>query len=153
MAIDWAYRNGVDQSFPPRALNVPLSDGSTFDFDEYLRDLQAGTAWVTSEMERRLGMHTFIQAHHAVHAPHKQWKTERTLKTFVLAEAESISRDAKVAWAQRNGHACCNLQHDGVIVALQEGTDERRAAQLMRAASERALGYDQPNELKAVPLL
>ena len=72
-------------------LNVgPLTNGGgTFDFAAYLSELEAGTQWLAAHMERRLGMESFIRAHHAVHRT-DYYHPERTLKCFVLSEAESF---------------------------------------------------------------
>ena len=72
----------------------------------------------------------------------------RTVKSFAFQEAESISRRAKVCWAARNGHAVLSLQHDGIVVAVKRGSDAGDVAEQMAGASEEALGYRQPCELK-----
>ena len=83
-------------------------------------------------------------------AHHKPGKghPERTVKSFAFQEAESISRRAKVCWAARNGHAVLSLQHDGIVVAVKRGSDAGDVAEQMAGASEEALGYRQPCELK-----
>ena len=83
-------------------------------------------------------------------AHHKPGKghPERTVKSFAFQEAESISRRAKVRWAARNGHAVLSLQHDGIVVAVKRGSDAGDVAEQMATASEEALGYRQPCELK-----
>ena len=82
-----------------------------------------------------------------INAPHKK-HPERTCKSYALQEAESMSRAAKVAWCDRNGHAAVNLQHDGVAVLLTQGTDVETARSLLQRASETAVGYHQPCTLK-----
>ena len=93
-----------------------------------------------------------VRAHHEVHKPGKAWKAARTLKSFVLSEAESFSREAKVEWAHANSHAAYSLQHDGVMILFRDGTDAEQARQQLQAASEAALGYAQANEYKAAEL-
>ena len=51
-------------------------------------------------------------------------------------------------WATRSGHAVLSLQHDGIVVAVKGGSDAGDVAEEMARASEEALGYRQPCELK-----
>ena len=91
------------------------------------------------------------------------WKTRRRLRTpeltaksYFLAEAEGLSRLAKVDWARKRGDLeVTSLQHDGIIVMLPAGehadADDARASHLERslsAACTAALGYRQPVEVK-----
>ena len=84
---------------------------------------------------------------------------ELTAKSYFLAEAEGLSRLAKVDWARKRGDLqVTNLQHDGIILAPRRPhgaalTDFPPAAlatitEGLCAASSTALGYDQPVELK-----
>ena len=88
-------------------------------------------------------MHSFITTWLAHHKPYKR-HPERTLKSFAFQEAESISREAKVTWCQCNGQAVISLQHDGIVVALAEGSDPSTVALQLQTASEEALGYEMP---------
>ena len=71
----------------------------------------------------------------------------KSLKSLVLSEAESISRDAKVEGAHRTAMRC-SLQHDGIVVALKEGTDVGEVKRQLKAVSSAAVGYEQPCEVK-----
>ena len=75
---------------------VRLADGSDFVFADYLRAQRAGTQWLRDTMEWRTGMASYVEAWQLAHRPHKR-HPERTLKSFCFQEAESFSRDAKVA--------------------------------------------------------
>jgi hypothetical protein len=145
----WAERWGISESMPLTCLNVAHLEhgGGTFQFGRYLRDLAHGTEWLKQTLERQTGMHSFVQRWQATHKPGYH-HAERTCKSFCFSEAESFSREAKAEWCSANGHACTNLQHDGVIIALRDGTDRDEAVRQLRCASEAALGYEQPCEIK-----
>ena len=70
-----------------------------------------------------------------------------------MQDREAASREAKVAWAVREGWQVVSHQHDGVVmrppVACDAGSDAARlaCAALSRACSD-ALGYEQPVEVK-----
>ena len=130
-----------------RRVRLPLADGSEFDMQAYLHAQHGATGWLRDRMERHIGMATFADTwlvHHKPGKPHP----ERTVKSFVFQEAESISREAKVAWCARNGHAVASLQHDGIVVTLRAGTDAAAACAQMQRVSSLDLGYEQPCELK-----
>ena len=114
-------------------------------------DVASETTQLSRTMERRLGALSFIAAVHRTHRPGYD-APERTLKSFLLQEAESFSREAKAEWCAMNSHAAVNLQHDGVIVALRSGTSVEEAVTQMQHASETALGYAQGCEIKAPEL-
>lgn len=146
----WAAKWGVPPSAAIHEMNVSLPDGDgTFHFATYLRDLASGTTWLADQMERRMGMLSFIRAHQATHRA--GYRTpERTLKSFVLSEAESFSREAKVEWcAQQSGAVACSLQHDGVVIALDEELSVEAVRAQMQRVSSAVLGYEQACEHKA----
>ena len=143
-----------------RRQRVALPGGAQFVFADYERAQSEATEWLRDKMEYRLGMATFVENFIRHVTPEKmrgpngghKWTPERTLKSFCLQEPESFSRDAKVLWCARHGHAVLSLQHDGIVVALADGTDASAACDQLRAASERALGYKQPVVIKAPEL-
>ena len=67
--------------------------------------------------------------------------------SYVLQEAEAISRDAKMWYAKVRGHEVHNLQHDGVVMRLSRGTPAAVAVQLGETCG-RAPGYEQSVEVK-----
>ena len=137
---------------PMDDLNVgPLaSNNGTFVFKEYVAEMKNGTEWLADKLEASIGFVSFIEQYFNDNRPdkRKEGAAEKSLKSFVLSEAESISRDAKVEWCAQNGHACCSLQHDGIVVALKEGTDVGEVKRQLKAVSSAALGYEQPCEVK-----
>ena len=142
----WAERWGLLPEVV-RRVSVTLPDGTIFNFDAYLRGQADGTEWLREKLERQVGMHSFITTWLAHHKPYKR-HPERTLKSFAFQEAESISREAKVTWCQCNGQAVISLQHDGIVVALAEGSDPSTVALQLQTASEEALGYEMPCTVK-----
>ena len=77
----------------------------------YLQTQQAGTTWLSDRMDDRVGMGAFVEGWLREHDPHRK-HPERTAKSYVLQDAESVSRRAKVRRALELGHAPLSLQHD-----------------------------------------
>ena len=69
---------------------------------------------------------------------------ERTLKSYVLQEAEAISRCEKLRWAESVGRRVVNLQHDGVILRLWRHDDRGHVEEQLSRLCSAALGYEQP---------
>ena len=78
---------------------------------------------------------------------------DRTMRSYIMQDREAASREAKAAWAAREGWAVVSLQHDGLVirppVACTTASDvaRRACASLSRACSD-ALGYEQPVTVK-----
>ena len=115
--------------------------------------------WLRNRMELNVGMSSFIDEVLEERRPEKRALEERwqlppgtlrarTVKSFCFQEAESISRTAKMRWCQRNGHAVLSLQHDGIVVAVRDGTSPELLREQLQEASEQALGYAQPCSIK-----
>ena len=71
---------------------MDLPDGTAFDVRAYLDSQQRATADLAASMP---DMHNLIARFHGVSAPHKRYP-ERTLISYVLQEAEAVSRAAKL---------------------------------------------------------
>ena len=110
---------------------VPLADGSTFRLSAYVRSREA----ITEEFSRRMpGMQQFVADWLRAHEPDKWHKRALTAKSYLLQEAEGISRRAKLAWAARRGDVrVANLQHDGIVVALPTTVQAEGVAACMTA--------------------
>ena len=74
---------------------------------------------------------------------------ERTLKSYVLQEAEAISRFEKLCWAARVGREPVSLQHDGVLLRLWPHDDVVLVEQELSRLCSATLGYVQPVTHKA----
>ena len=61
------------------------------------------------------------------------------MKSYILQEAEAISREAKILWATKKGIRIMSLQHDGIVMKVTEDTEKIRV-ELEKAASL-ACGY------------
>merc|ERR1711965_397598 len=95
-----------------------VPEGSTiphrFDTLEYMAAQPERTAWLSRRMRRAL---EYIEILHKQMRETKKLP-ERTLRSYVLQEAEAVSRRAKIHWAREHlgGDSIINLQHDGVVV-------------------------------------
>ena len=91
------------------------------------------------------GMQQFVADWLRAHEPDKWHKRALTAKSYLLQEAEGISRRAKLAWAARRGDVrVANLQHDGIVVTLPSTVPAEGVAAGMTAACSDVLGYEQP---------
>jgi hypothetical protein len=162
----WRRQHGVPAGTKPlTGLRICLGHGRMFDLNEYI----ASRGSVTQEFAARLPamvsfVRAFVHAEVAGRDPRSlDWKVRRkleapelTAKSYFLAEAEALSRLAKVDWARKRGDLeVTSLQHDGIIVMLptgeHAGADDERVTHLQRslsAACTAALGYRQPVEVK-----
>ena len=176
---EWRRKHGVPTGTKPLSeLRIYLGHGRRFDLNGYI----ASRGSVTQEFATRLPamvafVRTFVRAEVAGRDPRSlDWKMRRkldapelTAKSYFLAEAEGLSRLAKVDWARKRGDLeVTSLQHDGIIVMLpavaaaalpasgeHAGADDAaeagRVAHLERSLSAvctAALGYRQPVEVK-----
>ena len=67
---------------------------------------------------------------------------DMTLKSYLLQEAEAVSREAKLAAAAMGGLRVVGLQHDGIaLVGVRDG-EEADVARRLSAASTAACGYN-----------
>ena len=69
---------------------------------------------------------------------------ERTLKSYVLQEAEAISRGEKLRWAEAVGRRPVSLQHDGVLLRLWAHDDRVEVEEQLSRLCSAVLGYEQP---------
>ena len=70
-----------------------------------------------------------------------------------MQDREAASREAKVAWAAREGWRVVSYQHDGVVLRPPvacgaEGEAARHACAALSRACSDALGYEQPVTVK-----
>ena len=162
----WMRTHGVEKPWQ-REMRIHLGHGRLFDLAAYIDSRES----VTDEFARRLpGMVSFVRAFararvagrpYSSLSPREKRKldaVELTAKSYFLAEAEGLSRLAKMDWARKRGDLpVTSLQHDGVIIVMPPaapGSDtDAASAQVAAALSQActdALGYDQPVEVKAM---
>ena len=122
--------------------NVGVS--RTFDFAAYVQQQPARTQELAQRKPQAL---RFFQL--AKRMGNRTTEPERTLKSHFCAEAEAISRAAKLRWCEQTGARPLNLQHDGVVIMLPSNRTDVAAvvADLTRHCSA-ALGYEQVVEHK-----
>ena len=78
-------------------------------------------------------------------------KPELRLKSYLLQEAEAVSRAAKVAWASEHGVRVTSLQHDGVMLdSLPDGLEADEVAEQLGMCASRAAGYEVVVETKRI---
>ena len=63
-------------------------------------------------------------------------------KSYVLQEAEACAREAKMAWATREGIRVMNLQHDGIVTGSLGGRQSQEVARGMQEAASHASGHE-----------
>ena len=125
--------------------HVDLGDAGVFSLAAYARSREA----MTEEFERRMpGMYRFTTDWLHARRDARECRSGLTAKSYFLQEAEGLSRMAKVEWARRRGDlSITNLQHDGVVVVVEQ-MDPAAVCTAMAAASAEVLGYEQPVEEK-----
>ena len=88
--------------------------GALYSLDEYQRGQRKCTKLMAARSARMLEYVTEAMT-----------QTERRkgkdpalrVKSYLLQEAEAVSRAAKVAWCEAHGLRVVNLQHDGILVS------------------------------------
>ena len=122
--------------------------GASYSLEEYWREQQQGTAWMSA---RQADMIEMIQDYHARTARTEKKRPELTAKSYTLQSIEACSREAKLAWCARNGFRVMSLQHDGVLVAGGPSTNWAILGRALTGASRLACGYRTEVEVKPVP--
>ena len=65
------------------------------------------------------------------------------MKSYLLQEAEAVSRGAKMAWCEQNRVRVTSLQHDGIMVAeLPQGLSAEEVAEQLTIAATSASGFE-----------
>jgi hypothetical protein len=115
----WRKKKGADKSKSLKGYKIPIGKGF-FSLEEY-RDTQTkSTAWMAKESER---MVEFLQS--KVEKDTRAWKrASLTAKSYLLQEAESASRLAKMDWCKGGSIKVMSLQHDGIMIEVDEGRYE-----------------------------
>ena len=134
----WRAMYGVDRGRRIEDLHIVTPDGRPFDAHAYIK--------LQPERTRELA-HRFTRANDIVRQSGAA-RPELTLKSYIFQEYEARSRTAKLRWTERRGHQWINLQHDGVVIALKQGTSGAEACSELTQVCSRALGYTQPVEVK-----
>ena len=123
--------------------HLTLASGDVFSVKRYFTQQPQRTEWIALCFPHLLELEEFWHL-----SNHGETEPPRTLKSDILAEHEAISRTAKVLWAINGGHDWLSLQHDGVVIALRDGTSKSQASSSLSHVSSASLGYFQPVEPK-----
>ena len=141
---DWCVEWGV----APHALRQPplvvdLPDGTVVNVVALIDGQPTRTTWLTQTCTRAFSYTQQLCRHLPGHD-----HPDRTLKSYILQEAEAASRAVKIAWAERVGARWLSLQHDGVVMGLPGHMTHQRACASLARECEMALGYRQPVVMK-----
>ena len=135
------------QSSHVRLLPLGGSVGQVFSLAEYIDEQPERT----QETARRMPLMLQMVQQLNVDLGKSQPFHERTLKSYLLQEAEGISRSAKLQWCSQHGCTGINLQHDGVVIRLTGDWTNADAEEELSRVSTAASGYVQTVETKAWP--
>jgi hypothetical protein len=132
----WERRFGNPRGRTLRGVTKTLSDGTKFSMEAYQKAQEGSTDWL------------WIQAGGALRSfmkrSYQQDERKRRLrwKSYVLQEAEACAREAKMAWATREGIRVMNLQHDGIVTGSLGGRQSQEVARGMQEAASHASGHE-----------
>ena len=104
-----------------------------FSLEEYRKAQEAGTGWMLARTQRMLELLNKVQ----IDKKHKNRKL--MVKSYILQEAEAVSREAKMTWAKGNGIRIMSMQHDGIVV--QTDRDVTEVAEGMEEAASDSCEY------------
>ena len=125
---------------------MTLPNGLRYSLEEYRNEQIQGTRWMSSRASATL---EFVRRMRAPGSA-QYAKAEKTVKSYLLQEAEAASREAKMAWCVRHGVRVMSQQHDGVLCAPAEGRTWEELARELTAASREWCGFEVDVEAKQI---
>ena len=112
-------------------------DGKKFSLEKYGKAQGEGTTWIIT---RAKPMWDFLERMDLPKKKGKRKDRKLMVKSYLLQEAEAVSREAKIRWAKEKGLRVMNLQHDGLVI--QTGVENIKDYETqMEKAAEEACGY------------
>ena len=126
-------------------LRARLANGQQWSLLTYIKTMEVGSEWLAQRLPAMMRMVRDWNMHRS---SRRREHPERTLASYVFQEAEGISREAKLWWCRTRGHTVHNLQHDGVVAEPARGEAAAAMAATLTSVCSRALGYEQPVEVK-----
>ena len=114
---------------------MKLTNGQNFSMDAYREAQGNGTNWMVS---RSPSMMDFINQ--MVIKKKKKGNRKLMAKSYLLQEAEAVSRETKIKWAVERGIPVASLQHDGILLCTGENPHPDIGTHLAHTASI-ACGY------------
>ena len=108
-----------------------------FSLEEYRSTQERSTKWMADRSKR---MVEFLQSR--VEKGTRAWdRASLTAKSYLLQEAESTSRLAKLEWCKEERIPVLSLQHDGVMIGIGAERHEEARRGMSKSATE-ASGYN-----------
>ena len=136
----WVAKYGNPHGKSLKGKQVRLSCGMSYALEDYQRAQRQGTTELAAASPRMLA---YVTEHMKPSERTRANKPALRMKSYLLQEAEAVSREAKVHWCREKGLRVLNLQHDGIFVeSLPEGLTAAEVAELLGAAASRAAGYE-----------
>ena len=148
----WARKFGNPKGLTLKGWAI-LVQGRRYKLETYRNAQQQGTKWM-AERSARMGelVRQRMTREEREGSPRKKKKDPNLrVKSYLLQEAEGVSRAAKVAWCEQHDVRVVNMQHDGIMVSwLPDGLTIEEVAEQMSMAASAACGYEVLVEGKAV---
>ena len=140
----WRKKKGADKSKSLKGYKIQIGE-EYFSLEEYRSTQEKSTAWMASKSNR---MVDFLQSR--VEKGTRAWKrASLTAKSYILQEAESTSRLAKIEWCKEERIAIRGLQHDGIMVEIGPERFEEARKGMSRSAAK-ASGYNVEVVIKGI---
>jgi ribonuclease HI len=131
----WArkFSNPHKRSVKDMVATVPHNGGTLrFNLAAYHQAQKEGAKWMETKSQ---SMVEHIRAHTGAGSMARE-KASQTAQSYILQEAEAVSRFAKISRCESLGLRVTNLQHDGITTTLHPSlSHEQVAAHLSRAAT------------------
>jgi ribonuclease HI len=120
---------------------LPLQSGEKFEPSTYKKEQTATTEAAMKDSPRAL---QYLQRMWANKAGKKDERARRMAwKSYILQEAEAVSREAKLQWSWQHGVRVVNLQHDGIVAMVSgDQQEQERAAQAMAQMATARCGFE-----------
>ena len=132
----WKKKKGADKSKSLRRYKIQIGN-EYFSLEEYRSTQERSTRWMADRSKR---MVEFLQSR--VEKGTRAWKrASLTAKSYLLQEAESTSRLAKLEWCKEERIQVMSLQHDGIMLGIGAERHEEARKGMSKSATE-ASGYN-----------
>ena len=134
----WKKKKGADIRKTLRGYEIIIGKKGerTFSLEKYRKAQAQSTQWMAGRSTR---MVEYLQSR--VETGTTSWrKASLTTKSYLLQEAEAMSRLAKAEWCRERGLEVTSLQHDGIMIDMKENMYEE-ASKGMSAAATKTCRY------------
>ena len=116
--------------------------GSSFSLEEYHTTIAHSTQHLINGARRMLDFVRNRAVGKNSKAADKQWeRATRTVKSYILQEAEAASRMRKIWWCEANGVQVMGLQHDGILAGEHADLTVDEVSELMMIETAKC-GYE-----------